>query len=146
MAISLAEILDLGRRFHDVVGIEKGDAGEQAAFFLHPHPMIYVAHDADLTLQTNYEIHQGYTDEEYVFLEPWDVVQLCAEPERARAVGAVLWRGNTVGGGAGDSISVVVGEDWIVQRTPEGDVKFALYVNTHHQSLPGAAKFSLPRD
>jgi len=145
MAISLEEILDLCHRFHTVVGIEKGDAAAQAAFFLHPHPLIYVAHAADLTLQTNYEIHQDMTDEEYFPLEPWDVVQLCDAPERARAIGAVLWQGRTVGNGDDGIVKVDVGEDWIVQRTPEGDVKFALYLNTYHQSLPGAMTFSLPQ-
>ena len=93
MAISLEEIFDLSTRFHHVVGIEKGDAAAQAEFFLHPDPIIFVEHASDLTLQANYETHQGMTDESFVHLEPWDVVQLCDEPERARAKGGVLWQG-----------------------------------------------------
>ena len=44
MPISLDEILDLGTRYHHLVGVEKGDALAQAAFFIHPNPVIYVEH------------------------------------------------------------------------------------------------------
>ena len=41
-------------------------------------------------------------------------------------------------------LKIVVGEDWIVQRVESGEVKFALYINTHHQVLPDSAPFALP--
>jgi len=143
MAISLDEIIDLGARYHHVVGIEKGDAAAQAAFFAHPAPIIHVAHASDLTLQDNHEVHQGMADEEFFHLEPWTVTQLCDEPERARAVGGVLWQGRQLDDEQGGIVKVVVGEDWIVQREPSGELKFALYLNTHHQVLPDSAPFSL---
>ena len=40
-------------------------------------------------------------------------------------------------------IKCVVGEDWIVQRTPSGDLKIALYINTYHHFLPDSAPMSL---
>jgi hypothetical protein len=143
MAIPLEEILDLGARYHHHVGVEKGDAAAQAAFFIHPDPVIYVEHASDLTLQGNYETHQGMADEQFIILEPWNVTQLCAEPERARAVGGVLWQGQRTDDQRHGLIKVIVGEDWIVQRVPNGEVKFALYINTHHQLLPDSAPFSL---
>ncbi len=143
MAISLEEIFDLSTRFHHVVGIEKGDAAAQAEFFLHPDPIIFVEHASDLTLEANYETHQGMTDESFLHLEPWDVVQLCDEPERARAKGGVLWQGQPADGQDGP-LKIVVGEDWIVQRVDSGELKFALYINTHHQVLPDSAPFALP--
>ena len=143
MAISLDDILDLSSRYHHVTGIEKGDASAQAAFFVHPNPVIYVEHASDLTLQANYEIHQGIADEQFLHLEPWNVTQLCEEPERARAVGNVLWQGRPIGGEQRGLIKVVVGEDWIVQRVPSGELKFALYINAHHHVLPDSAAFSL---
>jgi hypothetical protein len=142
--IALDEILDLGARYHHLVGVGKGDAVAQAAFFIHPSPVIYVAHSSDLSLHDNFEIHQGMTDEQFFHLEPWNVMQLCAAPERARAVGGILWQGRPIGDAQSGFIKVVVGEDWIVQRLPDGEVKFALYLNTHHQLLPDSAAFSLP--
>jgi hypothetical protein len=143
MAISLDEILDLGARYHHVVGVEKGDAAAQAEFFLHSNPVICVAHASDLTLEANFESHRGITDEAFFHLEPWTVTQLCEQPERARAVGGVLWQGQPIGAEEQGLIKVVVGEDWIVQRVPTGELKFALYINTHHQLLPDSAPFSL---
>jgi hypothetical protein len=83
-------------------------------------------------------------DEEFFLLDPWEVTQLCDEPERARAVGGILWQGRPIDAEQSARLSTVVGKDWIVQRDPGGELKFALYLNTHHQSLPGSAAFSLP--
>jgi hypothetical protein len=55
----------------------------------------------------------------------------------------VLWQGQPIGAEQQGLIKVVVGEDWIVQRAPTGELKFALYINTHHQLLPDSAPFSL---
>ena len=143
MTISLEEIFDLSTRFHHLVGIEKGDAAAQAAFFLHPDPIIFVEHASDLTMQANHDTHRDITDESFLHLEPWDLIQLCDAPERARAKGGVLWNGRT-GGSDVRPLAIIVGEDWIVQRDETGELKFALYVNTHHQVLPDSAAFVLP--
>ena len=120
---------------------DEGVSLDPAAPGLHRHGD--VEHASDLTLQANHESHLGITDEEFFHLEPWTVTQLCEQPERARAVGGVLWQGQPIGAEAQGLIKVVVGEDWIVQRVPTGELKFALYINTHHQLLPDSAPFSL---
>jgi hypothetical protein len=120
------------------VQIEKGDAAEQGKFFLHPDPMIFLPHGADVTLQKNHEIHQGLSDERCVNLQPWDFQATCTDPERARATGNVYWEGVPVGSNDGP-IKVIVGEDWIVQRVPDGSLKIALYINPHHLVLPDSA-------
>ena len=124
-------------------GVEKGDAAAQAAFFVHPNPVIYVEHASDLTLQANYETHRGMTDEQFFHLEPWNVTQLCGGADVPARLAACSGRGNRLATSGTASIKVVVGEDWIVQRGPGGEVKFALYINTHHQLLPDSAPFSL---
>ncbi|MGE5562422.1 MAG: hypothetical protein ACM3ZV_03850 [Bacillota bacterium] len=141
MSISLEEVLDLADRFHHLVQVEKGDAAEQAKFFLHPNPLIFLPHGEDVTLQRNYEIHQGLTQERCINLRPWDLQVTCAEPERARATGNVYWEGVPVG--SDGTLKVIVGEDWIVQRVADGSLKIALYINTHHLVLPDSA--ALPR-
>ena len=39
--------------------------------------------------------------------------------------------------------SIVVGEDWIVQRAPCGELKIALYINPYHYFLPDSAQMDL---
>ena len=143
MAITKEEVLALANRFHEVVMIAKGDAAAQASFFLHPEPRICVPGGEDLSMQKNYEIHQRLSDEVHVPLTPWRVTQTCDNPERAHAVGAVYWQGHVVGAPEGTLIKVVVGEDWIVQRTPLGELKFALYVNPYHYFLPDSAPIEI---
>jgi hypothetical protein len=143
MAISKDEVIALMNAFHDVVMFEKGDAAAQGAFFLHPEPRIFIPHGEDLTLETNYDIHQGLTDEKHIPLDPWNITQLCDASERARAVGAVYWEGRPIESATGAPIKCVVGEDWIVQRIPSGDLKIALYINAYHRFLPDSAPIDL---
>ncbi len=143
MAITKDDVLSLMNAFHDVVMLRKGTATEQSAFFLRrDEARVFVPHGEDLSLQTNYEIHQKLTDEVHIPLDPWEITELSRSPERARAVGAVYWEGRVVG--APDAvIKVVVGEDWIVQREPGGDLKIVLYVNPYHHFLPDSAQIEL---
>ncbi len=143
VTITKDEIVALMHAYHELVMIEKGTAAEQSAFFLDSHPRIYIPHGEDLSLEDNYMIHQKLTEESHVSLEPLDVTQLHNQPERARAVGAVLWQGRVVGADKKAVIRCIVGEDWIVQRVPSGDLKIALYINPYHRFLPDSAPFSL---
>lgn len=143
MAITEDEVIALVERFHDCSMLEKGDAAAQAAFFLHPEPRIFVPHDQDLSMQANYEIHQTLTDELHVTFRPWDIAQLNTDPERARCTGAVYWQGRPVDRTDGALLTCVVGEDWIVQRVPSGELKIALYINTYHHFLPDSAPIEI---
>ena len=139
MTITKDDVISLMNGFHDVVMFRKGTAAEQAAFFLHPEEArIFVPHGEDVSVQANYEIHQKLSDERHIPLEPWDITPLCEQPERARAVGAVYWEGRVVG--ARDVVKCVVGEDWIVQRTPSGELKIVLYINPYHHFLPDSGR------
>lgn len=143
MTITAHDVAILMRRFHDVVK-HKGTAAEQAAFFVHPEPRIFIPHAQDITLQENYEIHQQLTDESFELLEPLDVTPLCKDPERVRVVGAVLWEARDLGTSDPDAIyRVIVGEDWIVQRNENGNLKIALYLNPFHRYMPGSAKLKM---
>ncbi len=143
MAITKDDVIALMNAFHDVSMIKKGTAAEQAAFFLDPeHARVVVPHGEDLSMQDNYEIHQTLTDEVHIPLEPMDITPLSAAPERARAVGAVYWEGRFVS--APDAvIKIIVGEDWIVQRDPAGELKIVLYINAYHYRLPDSAPIDL---
>lgn len=143
MAITKDDVISLMNNFHDVVMFRKGTAAEQAGFFLHPdEARIFVPHGEDVSVHANYEIHQKLTDEIHTALEPWDITPLSSEPERVRAVGAVYWEGHLV-----DStdavIKCIVGEDWIVQREPSGELKIVLYINPYHHFLPDSAQIEL---
>jgi len=143
MTITKDDVIALMNGFHDTVMFRKGTAEDQAAYFLHPEPRIFVPHGADISLQANFEIHQSLTDERHVVLDPWDVTPLSDDPERVRAVGAVYWEGRPVSPPGAGLIKCIVGEDWIVQRLPSGELKIALYINSYHRFLPDSAPVDL---
>jgi len=143
VAITKNDVVSLMNDFHDVVMFDKGTAAEQAAFFLYPaEARIFVPHGEDVSVQTNYEIHQKLTDEVHTLLDPLDITPLSTDPERAHAVGAVYWEGRLVGS-TDAVIKCVVGEDWIVQRDPSGALKIVLYINPYHHFLPDSAQIDL---
>jgi hypothetical protein len=67
---------------------------------------------------------------------------LNASPERVRATGTVHWQAFR-GRPAPNVIKAVVGEDWILERTPSGKLAFVLYMNTFHHTLPDSAPLAL---
>ena len=71
------------------------------------------------------------------------VTALSASPERVRAVGSVYWQAEYKGRPAPNVIKAVVGEDWILERTPSGALKFVPYMNTFHHLLPDSAPLEI---
>ena len=63
--------------------------------------------------------------------------------ERVRDTGTVYWQAEFAGRPAPSVIKAVVGEDWILERTPSGDLKFVLYMNTFHHTLADSAPLDL---
>ena len=94
-------------------------------------------------MQGNYELHQKLTDEKHATIGTWDITPLCDVPERVRAVGTVYWEGRLIGSPESALVKCHVGEDWIVQRAPSGQLKIALYINNFHTFLPDSAPLSL---
>lgn len=139
MAICEQDVIELSNRFHSTVMEKKGSAAEQAEFFLYPEAGIIVLHGEDISLQKNYEIHQKLTDEIHIPQKNWLITPLCSTPERARAVGCVYWEGRFINSPTPAKIKCFVGEDWIIQRTNDGELKFALYINAFHHFLPDSA-------
>ncbi len=76
-------------------------------------------------------------------MDPWEIIPLARQPERVRAIGAVYWQGRLVGALEKALIKCIVGEDWMVQRAPSGDLKIALYINPYHHFLPDSAAIAL---
>ena len=50
--------------------------------------------------------------------------------------GTVYWQAEFAGRPEPNVIKAVVGEDWILEKLPSGDLKFVLYTNTFHHALP----------
>ncbi len=142
MAITKEEVVALVTAFHDC-SCGGGTAAEQARFFLHPEPRIYVLHGEDVSMQTNHEIHQKLTDERHITGDQWEITPLCDQPERARAVGSVYWEGRPKTAPAGALMKCIVGEDWIVQRVSSGELKIVLFINPYHHFLPDSAPIAL---
>ena len=140
--ITLDEVHDLANRWFDTVAAG-GPAADQAAFFLDPNSRIYVlANGATFGFEEHQKLHAQWINEIYRFGH-FALTRLNALPERVRATGSVYWQAEFAGRPAPNIIKAVVGEDWIIERKPSGDLKFVLYMNTFHHPLPDSAPLDL---
>jgi hypothetical protein len=114
-----------------------GTADELASFFLNPCPRIYLADTGvSISMEELYEFHKQWKYERHEFSH-FNIMLLNAEPARVRALGTVYWEA-----GSDDMVKPiknVVGEDWTLEKTSNGDLKFVLYINTFHHLLPDSA-------
>ncbi len=140
--ITLKEVQDFGGRWFDAV-MNGGTAAGQAAFFRDPHSRIYVlSNGATFDFEEHCKLHTQWINEVHRFGH-FDLLPLNASPERVRATGSVYWQAEIAGRPAPNVIKAVVGEDWILEKMPSGDLKFVLYANTFHHTLPDSAPLAL---
>ena len=140
--ITVDEMRDFGRRFFDAVA-SGASAAKQAQFFLDPHARIYIAwNGATISLEDHETLHAQWINEYHSFGH-FDLTPLNASPERVRARGTVCWRAEFPQRRPPNVIKAVAGEDWIIERTASGDLKFVRYVNTFHHFMPDSAPLDL---
>jgi hypothetical protein len=126
------------RRHHE--GSFRGRAG---GIFLDPHARIYVLWNGmTFSLEEHHRLHTQWINERHE-LGHFNLTPLNASPERVRAVGTVYWQVEVAGRPAPNVIKAVVGEDWIIERRPSGDLMFVLYMNSFHHTLPDSAPLAL---
>ena len=112
-------------------------------FLLDRHSRIYVLwNGSSIDFDEHRKLHDQWINELHRFGH-FELTPLNASPERVRATGTVYWEAEFAGRPAPNVIKAVVGEDWILERSPSGDLKFVLYMNTFHHSLPDSAPLDL---
>ena len=142
MTITEAEVRALGDRFFQTVA-DGGNAADQAAFFVFPESRIYVMEGGEtIGFEQHQRLHRQWTNERHIFGD-FNLTLLNGAPERVRATGTVYWEAEYRDRPKPNVIKAVVGEDWIVERTPSGALKFVLYMNLFHHLLPGSAPLQL---
>jgi hypothetical protein len=140
--ITLDEVHEFGDRWFNTV-MNGGSAGDQAAFFLDRHSRIYVLwNGTSIDFEEHQNLHAQWINELHRFGH-FELTPLNASPERVRATGTVYWEAEFVGKPAPNVIKAVVGEDWILERRPSGGLRFVLYMNTFHHTLPGSSPLDL---
>ena len=141
--IALEEIYHLADEwFHSVASGEPGSS--TARLFRYPDARIYVDNGQAFSLDEHCLLHARWTDESHV-LGDFRLTPLCDAPPRVRAKGTVYWEARYLEApSAGpDVIKAVVGEDWIVERRPDGKPCFVLYQSIFYHLLPGSAHLLL---
>jgi len=137
VAIAVADVVALGEAWCDTLR-DGGTVAERSAFFLNPYPRIYVQETGvSMTLEGHHAYHQRFT-KQVLRLGEFVVAPLCDRPERARAIGSLYWEAHDPDP-AVPPLRCIVGEDWIVERSPDGRLKFVLWLNTMHHFLPDSS-------
>ena len=134
MAITVDEVKAIAERWCDTLRDRDAPASERAKFFLHTAPRIYVVQAGiGISLEEHAAYHSQFSHQ-VLTLGDFTVTQLCDQPERARAIGSLYWEAHF----PDDSkppLRCVVGEDWLFERIPNGELRYVLWLNTMHHFL-----------
>jgi hypothetical protein len=108
--------------------------------FRYPDSRIYVPDGKAFSLQEHQDLHTQWTSEKHEFGK-FRIIPLSDNPPRVRAVGTLYWEARYIEDIPAEAavIKAVVGEDWIIERKPDGTVCFVLYISSFYQPLPGSA-------
>jgi len=142
-SITVKEVRDLAEDwFH---GVASGEAGSSIArLFRYPDARIHTPDGQAFSLEDHRLLHTKWTAEKHL-LGDFHLTSISDAPPRVRAVGTVYWEAKySEAPSSGPSlIKAVVGEDWIIERRPDGKLCFALYGNSFFHLLPESAQVLL---
>ncbi|MEW5423061.1 hypothetical protein [Amorphus sp. 3PC139-8] len=142
MPISVEEVTALGERWCDTLR-HGGTVAEREALFLHHPARIYMQESgASISLEEHHAYHSQFAAQ-HLELGDFVVAQLSDAPERARAIGSFYWEAHYSTPEGRPPLRCIVGEDWIVERHSDGELKFVLWLNTLHHFLPDSAVHAL---
>ncbi len=110
---------------------------EQQRFFA-PGVVIDTWAGVKVPLDMQIAIHELLTDEGHV-INSLELEQL--DDGRVRAVADVTWEGTKVDDGG--RIVADAGEDWTIERGPDGKCRFASYLTSSMRYRPGSAELDL---
>ena len=137
--ITEADVRDLASRWFDAVRL-KLPIEEQRRFFA-PGVKIETWAGVSLPLETQMALHDSLTDEDHSLR--WMKVEALADG-RVRATADMRWEATKTTDQPGEKrILADCGEDWIIERGTDGQLRFARYLTSSMRYLPGSAKLDL---
>lgn len=143
MPITVEEVRALAGRWCEMLRKESGSVEERESYFVTPEPRIYVQETGiSLNMAEHAAFHSQF-GRQVLEIGDFTVTQLSEDPERARALGSLYWEAHYPEGEGRAPLRCVVGEDWLLERLPSGEVKFVLWLNTLHHFLPGSGAQAL---
>ena len=143
MPITVEEVVAFAERWCDTLRDGDAPVSQRAALFLHPDPRIYVQESGvSMTLEEHAAYHAQFS-RQVLEVGDFTVAQLCKAPERARALGSLYWEAHFPETKGKPPLRCVVGEDWILERIPSGDLRMVLWLNTMHHFLSQSSVRSL---
>jgi hypothetical protein len=89
-------------------------------------------------------LHTRWTAEKHL-LGDFHLITISNDLPHVRAVGTVYWEARNIeAASSGPSlIKAVAGEDWVIERRPDGKLCFVLYCTTFFHLLLGSATILL---
>jgi len=136
--ITEQEIKSLGKEFWAIV--RSGVHGDEAKH-LFINPGVLAPNGAWLQLEPHQEIHRGLSDEIHEWMDTCSIKQLSNDPERVQFNGTVHWEATC--NKTGKRIISQVGEQWIVERCADGQLRFANYWSNSFTYADGSVELDI---
>ncbi len=137
--ITETEVSEFVRRWFHAVH-SRASFADQRKFFA-PGVGIETWVGVTLRLEDPIALHEHLTDESHEFY--WLRVEALPD-ERVHATADLRWEATKETGAPGEKrIRADCGEDWIIERGADGELRFARYLTSSMRYLPGSAQLDL---
>ncbi len=136
--ITEQEIKELGHTFWAIV--RSGVHGSEAEH-LFINPGILAPNGAWLELEPHQELHRALSDEVHKWVGPLTIKQISENPERVQANGIVHWESTIIE--TGERIIAEVGEQWIIEKSKDGALRWTNYWSNSFEYEDGSATLDI---
>lgn len=142
MSIKQSELQDLARSFFEAVREGIGSADAISELFVSPNPQLVAPDGTWFDAASHQRLHERFSNEKHILGE-FELVQICDDPERARAKGWVYFEALYKDHPERGLLKSIVGEEYILERCEDGRVRYVQYNSTFFAPLPDSAPFDI---
>ncbi len=142
MPIEQSDLEELTTSWFESVREGIASEAQAASHFVHPHARVVAPDGTTFDMAEHQRLHQGFVDEKHV-LGDFELVQICDDPERARAKGWVYYETRYRAHPERGKLKAIAGEEYILERCADGKVRFVQYNATFFATLPDSAPLDL---
>jgi hypothetical protein len=136
--ITVEEIKSLGHEFWTIV--RSGVHGSEAEH-LFINPGVLAPCGEWIPLEPHQELHRNLSDEVHEWVGDSSIQVLSENPERVQFNGVVHWEATVKE--TGDRIVSEVGEQWIIERCEDGNLRWTSYWSNSFTYADGSAELVL---
>ncbi len=139
--IKMQEVVAILNEWFQIVE-KKGDPQKRKDLYLHPDPRFIMPDGSSMDMTDHYKMHLQWCDEKHQCGQLY-LKTLSQDPDRVQVTGTVYWEARYKDAKDRATIKTVVVKNVIIERIPNGSLRFVLHQNTLFHPLLDSAPMNM---